>query len=150
MKIEMDLYDIIDEVVSNTPEDRMWEIIEGFMWRKPILKMCSEALAEEYSRKCYNTHLHENRALFLKHIQQEEIKFYASVISDKLSDADRHDKSFWILYHWCSEHDVFRTHGYPCGDLPLKTDFNAKRELEDVIYKSFLEKFPELKDGEKE
>ncbi len=146
MQIELDMYDIINEVVANTPQDRMWEIIEGFGWKNPIFKMVSEALAKEYSRKSYNTHLHENRDLFLKHIKQEEIKFYASVISDKLSDAKRFSDSYWKLYHWCSSHGVFGDHGYPEGDFPIKTDFDAKQELESVIYQAFLEKLPELDD----
>jgi len=146
-KIELDMYDIINEIVSNTPEDRMWGIIEGFMWKKPILKMCSEALAEEFSSNSYNTNIHEARDLFLKHIKQEEIKYYASVIAEKSDNERRHHNSYWKLYHWCAEHEVFKEHGYPPFETPERYDPDWRTKLEQIVEQSLLNKFPELKEG---
>jgi hypothetical protein len=143
-KVEIDMMDIISTVVSNTADDELWKLVEMLGWQERMLKFVSQVLAEEYSRESYNESIHESRDLFLKHIKQEEIKFYASAISEKVCDAKRYNEAFWELYHWCSDKGIFREyHDYP-KDLPEMTDFTWKHQLEDTIETAFLEKMPEV------
>lgn len=142
-RIQLDMLDIVREVVGNTPNDRLWELVEMFGWQDRVFKMVSNALAVEFSRENYNTHLHESREMFLKHIKQEEIKYYASLIASRVSDAERHGDSFWKLYHWCSEHGVFRD--YPdalCAKLPRSSDWDFRQQLERDVVEAFKQKFP--------
>lgn len=147
-KIELDMYDIITEVVGNTPDDELWKLVEMLGWQDRIFKMVSEALAEEFSRDNYNTHIHEARDLFLKHIKQEELKFYASAISNVFDDARRHSNSFWKLYHWCQDAGVFQKFpNHPSwGELPERYNSDIRTVITQTCEAAFLKKFPELKE----
>lgn len=143
-KIELDMWDIIHEVVANTPEDDMWSLVEMVGGQDRMFKFVSEALAEEFSRPNYNTHCHEAREMFLKHIKQQEIKWYASLIASKVPDAKKNSEAYWKLYDWCSKHEVGRgDKTFPTiFDQPSSTDF--AHELEVTIEQAFLEKMPEV------
>jgi hypothetical protein len=144
--IELDMLDIVREVVGNTPDEELDELISMFGFQKRISKMVSEALAEEFSRANYNTNIHECRDLFLKHIKQEEIKYYASVITDKLDDYKRAHEQYWKLYNWCSANHVFQGHDdYPSVLNSPPLDFDFRRALEADIVKAFAGKFPDVK-----
>ncbi len=143
-KIELDMHDIITEVVGNTDDENLEELISMFGFQKRIFKMVSVALAEEFSRENYNTNIHEARELFLQHIKQEEIKFYASKIVNKLDDYKRSHEAYWQLYHWCSENNVFQQyheHPSPLNMPPL--DFDFRHDLETHITKILETKFIE-------
>jgi len=145
-KIELDMHDIITEVVGDTPDEELDELISMFGFQKRIFKMTSEALAKEFSRANYNTNIHECRDLFLKHIKQEEIKFYASLIVNKLDDYKRTHEAYWTLYRWCSDNNVFRNfEKYPSVLNSPPIDFDFRRKLEEDIAQAFTEKYPETR-----
>ena len=139
-KLELDMYDIITEVVGNTDDEKLEELIRMFGFQKRILKMVSVALAEEFSRENYNTNIHEARELFLQHIKQEEIKFYASKIVNTVDNYKRTHASYWELYNWCSQNNIFRDYpNHPSSLNSPPIDFDFRRELEKDIAKIFTE-----------
>lgn len=138
-KLVLDMHDLLAIAVENTADDDLWKLVEMLGWQERIFKLVSVALTEEYSRENYNTYLHEARADFLKHIKEEEVKYYASVISNKICDAKRHSDAYWKLHHWCRENDI---KGYPYDTL-MPTDFNWKLQLEKTIQDAFSEKVKE-------
>lgn len=144
--IELDVHEIITELIGNTPDEELDDLISMFGFQKRISKMVSEALAKEFSRENYNTNIHECRDLFLKHIKQEEIKFYASLIANHVENYKRDHENYWKLYHWCSNNNLFQgREGYPSILHSSPIDFDFRKELEAEVVKAFAEKFPDTK-----
>lgn len=141
--IELDLYDIITEVIGKATEEEMVDIVECFGLQKPIREWMVKRLADEFSRPSYNEEIHKDRLELLQSIKVEELKYYADLIVDKMIDEHRHNKAYWELYHWCSNHEVTRMDGFPHQALK-PSDFEWKRELTETVENIIKEKRPDL------
>lgn len=141
--IELDLFEIISEVVHRaTPEERE-AIVENFAILKPIREFIIDKLANEYSRPSFYEGWHHDRLKFLKAIKQEELDYYASLIVGKIVDEYRHNKAYWELYHWCSNHDITRMEGFPHQALK-PSDWKWKEELEAMVKAVIKQERPDL------
>ncbi len=141
--IELDLFDIVSEVVHRaTPEERE-AMVENFGILKPIRDFIIDKLANEYSRPSFYEGWHDDRLKFLKAIKQEELDYYASLIADKLSDEERHQKAYWELYWWCQKNNITNMAGFPHQALKC-SDWKWKQELEDTVRQIIKTERPSL------
>lgn len=141
--IELDLFNIVSEVINRaTPEERQ-SIIEYFAILKPIREFVIDKLANEYSRPAFYEGWHDDRLKFLKAIKQEELEYYASLIVNAMIDEHRHNKAYWEIYRWCSDHDITRMAGFPHQSLK-HSDWKWKEELENTVKQIIKAERPDL------
>jgi len=141
--IELDLFDIVSEVVNRATEEERQTIVEYFGFQEPIRKWMIKRLADEYSRPSFYTTVHEDRLELLQKIKVEELNFYASLIVEKMLDEHRHNKAYWELYHWCSDHHITGMEGFPHQSLK-HVDWDWKMELEKTVKQIIKEERPDL------
>ncbi len=141
--IELDLFEIISEVIGKATEEERDTIVEYFGLQKPIRKWMVGRLADEFSRPCYNESIHDDRSDLLQKIKDEELKYYASLITDKMVDEHRHNKAYWEIYRWCSDHGITHMEGFPHQALKL-SDWDWKREIEETVRNIIKTERPDL------
>lgn len=141
--IELDLFEIVSEVVNKATPEEQEAIVEYFGFQKPIRKWMVDRLANEYSRPSFYEEIHEDRLALLKQIKQEELAFYADLIAQKVADERRHNKAYWELYHWCSNHGITRTAGFPRQALN-SSDWDWKNEVAEIVEEIIKQKRPDL------
>lgn len=141
--IELDLFDIVSEVIGRATEEERETIVGYFGLQKPIRKWMVDRLADEFSRPSYNEEIHNDRLALLQKIKAEELKYYADLIVDKISDEHRHNKAYWELYWWCQKNEITRMEGFPHQALRT-SDFNWKLELEETVQQIITQKRPDL------
>lgn len=130
--IELDLWEIVHEVVNRATEEEQQMMVEYFAMQKPIRKWIVERLADDFSRPNYNTSIHEDRDELLTKLKDEELKYYASLIVEKMIDEHRHNKAYWEIYHWCSDNNITRMEGFPRQALK-HDDWKWRLELEETV-----------------
>ncbi len=130
--IELDLWEIVHEVVNQATEEEQQMMVEYFAMQKPIRKWMVERLADDFSRPNYNTSTHEDRDELLTKLKDEELKYYASLIVEKMIDEHRHNKAYWEIYRWCSANNITRMEGFPHQALK-HDDWKWRLELEETV-----------------
>jgi len=130
--IELDLFDIVSEVIGRATDEERETIVVYFGLQKPIRKWMVERLAEEYSRPSYNEEIHKDRSELLQKIKVEELNYYATLIAGKMIDEHRHNKAYWELYRWCSDHNLTCMVGFPHKALK-NSDWEWKEEVEEIV-----------------
>ncbi len=141
--IELDLFEIVSEVVGRATQEEREAMVEAFGFQEPIRKWMVERLANEYARPSYNENIHKDRAELLAKIKDEELKYYADLIVDKMVDEHRHNKAYWELYHWCSDHNITNMAGFPHQALK-STDWKWQQEIEEVVRNIIKTERPDL------
>ncbi|MEE9304589.1 MAG: hypothetical protein V3U84_12505 [Thiotrichaceae bacterium] len=141
--IELDLFEIISEVINRATEEERQTIVEFFGFQRPIRKWMIERLADDYSRPSYCEEVHNDRLQLLQSIKVEELSFYAGLIVEKMLDERRHNKAYWELYHWCSEHKITLTAGFPHQTLK-PDDWNWRQELEETVRQIVKQERPDF------
>ncbi len=141
--IELDLFEIVSEVIGRATEEERETMVEYFALQKPIRKWMVERLAEEYSRPCYNEGIHKDRLELLQRIKVEELNYYASLIVEKMIDEHRHNKAYWELYRWCSDHSITNMVGFPHQALK-NSDWKWREELEEIVKQIIKTDRPDL------
>ncbi len=141
--IELDLFDIVSEVMGRATEEERQAMVENFGLQEPIRTWMVTRLANEYSRPSYNENVHKDRATLLTQIKEEELKYYADLIVDKMTDEYRHNKAYWEIYRWCSDHNITRMEGFPHQALKC-SDWKWKQELEETVRQIIKTERPDL------
>lgn len=113
-------------------EEECQTMVEYFGLQKPIRKWMVERLANEYSRPSFYESVHKDRLELLQKIKQEELSFYACLIVEKMTDEHRHNKAYWEIYRWCSDHNITSMEGFPHQALK-SDDFKWEQELEETV-----------------
>jgi hypothetical protein len=143
--IELDLFEIVSEVVNRATEEERQTIVEYFGFQKSIREWMIKRLADEYSRPSYYEEIHKDRLELLRKIKIEELNFYASLIVGKMIDEHRHNKAYWEIYRWCSDHNITRMDGFPHQALK-PDDWKWRGELEETVTQIIKQERPDLLD----
>jgi len=144
--IELDLFEIVSEVINRATQEEREAIVEYFGYQKPIREWMVERLATEFSRPSYYEEIHKDRLEFLRQIKEEELSFYADLIAQKVADERRHNKAYWELYHWCSNHNITHTDGFPHQALK-SNDWDWKNEVAETVKEIIKQERPDLLDA---
>lgn len=138
-KLCLDLGDLFYMAYEAQPDEfDQLEFIKKFAWMPQVREEIIKVLKEDYSRPSYCEEVHKEREKFLAAMRDEEIKFYASLIVEKVEDKIRWDREYWKLYHVVRE---YVTDGVKIPEME-KINFDYRKELEQVIIEAFKKNLP--------
>jgi len=143
--IQISLRWLLSEL-EDVPPDQLLGILDGLSWNPVIIAKTVDLLANEFSRENYNTCVHTARLDFLCRVKEQEIKYYANSIADKIEERFRKINDYNRLYH-----HVFEHYGHVnLSKFPerQKIDFEIRRELAAIVENAFKERMVEPGEGE--
>lgn len=108
-KLEISLWDIIEEAFRQANEEGVSQIIEYLSIQPQVRKVIIRRLAEEFSRKSYYEEIHKDRKEFLSMIGEQELNFYCDGIASDIEELRRDNENYWELYNFCSQNELFYT-----------------------------------------